>query len=156
MGFTAPLAARRFMLAAALFAACAEPAEEAPPARPQPPRPDATLEISAKSLAAGVGYSWGRGTLDYAGQTYGVTMDGVTVIAVGFHSVTAKGSVFNMLSLDDFDGDYVATPGGRTLGEGGAGVAMKNEKGVEVRLVSETQGVTFTLGAGKVKLALVK
>lgn len=114
------------------------------------------MEISAKSLAAGVGYSWGRGTLDYAGQTYGVTMDGLTVIAVGFHSVTAKGGVFNMLSLDDFDGDYVATPGGRTLGEGGAGVAMRNDKGVEVRLVSETQGVTFTLGAGKVKLALVR
>jgi hypothetical protein len=30
--------------------------------------PDATLRISGTLLAAGVGYKWGRGTLDYQGQ----------------------------------------------------------------------------------------
>jgi hypothetical protein len=145
MRFTAPALA----LAIALFAASRAGSDEAP-------QPDATLEISAKSLAAGVGYSWGRGTLDFAGKTYGVSMDGVTIIAVGFNSVTAKGGVYHLTKLEDFDGDYVAVKGGRTIGEGGAGVAMKNEKGVEVRLVSETSGVTLTLGAGKVKLALEK
>jgi hypothetical protein len=149
MRLTASAFALRWVLATALCAASGTRADEAP-------KPDATLEISAKSLAAGVGYSWGRGTLDFGGKTYGVTMDGLTIIAVGFNSVTAKGGVYNLLKLEDFDGDYVAVPGGRTIGEGGAGVAMRNDKGVEVRLVSETLGVTFTLGAGKVKLALEK
>ncbi|HTO05930.1 MAG TPA: hypothetical protein VMR86_02650 [Myxococcota bacterium] len=139
---------------------CAVPSPVVPPLPEGPgtpaPQPDATLEISAKSLAAGVGYSWGRGSLEYQGKTYGVTMDGLSIIALGFNSVTAKGGIYHLASLDDFEGDYWAVKGGRTLGEGGAGVAMTNAKGVEVRLVSDTQGVTLTLGEGKVKLALVK
>jgi hypothetical protein len=148
--------ALRFLLAAALSAAAMARAEEANEPNSPPAKPDATLAISAKSLAVGAGYSWGRGTLDYAGKSHAVTMDGLSIIAVGFHSVTARGGVYHLTKLEDFDGDYTAVPGGRTLGEGGAGVAMQNDKGVVVRLVSETQGVTFTLGAGKVKLALAK
>ncbi len=54
-------------------------------------KPDATIEISAKALAAGAGYSWGGGKLKYQGKAYDVTIDGLTVGAVGMSSITASG-----------------------------------------------------------------
>lgn len=35
-------------------------------------RPDATLQLSQGSVAAGIGFSWGKGTLTYEGKTYPV------------------------------------------------------------------------------------
>jgi hypothetical protein len=133
-------------------------ADEAPssPAPAPPAQPDATIHISAKSLSAGLGYSWGKGTLEYQGKTYPVSMDGLLVLAVGFSSVDATGRVYNLKSLDDFDGKYAGVRGGGAIGEGGAGVAMQNEKGVEVRMVTDQTGVTLTLGASGVKLAVEK
>jgi hypothetical protein len=128
----------------------------APAVADEAPKPDASLEISAKALAAAVGFTWGRGTLEFQGTIHEVTLSGINVIAVGFTSVTAKGGVYHLTKLEDFDGDYVALPRGATVGEGGAGVAMRNEKGVEVRLVATNQGVTLSLGASKVMLAIQK
>ncbi len=124
-------------------------------AKPEP-APDATLRIEAKSVSAGVGYSWGKGTLEVQGKSYPVTMDGVLVLAVGVTSVTATGRVFNLKSLDDFSGRYEAPRGGAAIGTGAAGVVMRNAKGVEVRMVAENTGVTLTLGDSPVKLALEK
>jgi hypothetical protein len=118
--------------------------------------PDALLELSAKSLSAGVGYSWGAGTLTYQGKTYAVDVDGLMVGAVGLSSVTAKGGVFNLTSLDDFDGNYTAVSGGAAIGEGGAGVVMRNVNQVEVRLVAETKGLTLNIGQSGVKLTIEK
>ena len=45
--------------------------------------PDATLELHEGSVAAGIGFSWGGGTLTYNGKTYPVTADGLSVGSVG-------------------------------------------------------------------------
>lgn len=146
----------RSLQALALAACLATCSTESGDAQGRDAQPDAAMRIEAKSLAVGVGYSWGKGTLEFQGQTYGVSMDGVLVFAVGLSSITAKGGVYHLKTLDDFDGDYVAVPRGSVLGQGGAGVAMINQKGVEVRLVAENAGVTLTLGRSGVKLALEK
>lgn len=127
------------------------------PKKPEPvppPPPDATLRISATSLSAGVGYSWGKGTLEYQGKTHAISMDGVLVLAVGISSVSATGSVYGLKSLDDFAGRYEAVRGSSPIGAGGAGVVMRNDKGVEIRMVAEHTGVTLTIGDGPVKLGL--
>ena len=141
---------------AACLAACTTNPSETTDAKPRDAQPDAAMHIEAKSLAVGIGYSWGKGTLDFQGKTYTVSMDGLLVVAAGFTSVTAKGGVYHLKTLDDFDGNYVAVPGGATVGQGAAGVAMINQNGVEVRLVAENAGVTLTLGGSGVKLALEK
>ncbi|HXX47737.1 MAG TPA: hypothetical protein VEN47_05900, partial [Myxococcota bacterium] len=41
---------------------------------PEQPEPDATIKIEAKSVSVGVGYSWGKGTLEYQNKIYHVTM----------------------------------------------------------------------------------
>ena len=43
------------------------------------------------SVAAGIGFSWGGGTLTYRGKRYPVSVDGLTVGSVGYSKATASG-----------------------------------------------------------------
>jgi len=116
----------------------------------------ATLTLSDGSVAAGVGFSWGKGTLAYAGKTYPVKVEGLSVGEVGVTRATAKGMVSNLTKLDDFSGNYVAVSGGATAA-GGAGVAvMQNQNGVVIELQSTTQGASLKLGAEGLRLTLAK
>jgi hypothetical protein len=114
----------------------------------------ATLTLSDGSVAAGIGFSWGKGTLAYAGKTYPVKVEGLSVGEVGVTRATAKGTVSNLTKLDDFSGNYVAVGGGATAA-GGADVAvMKNQNGVVIELQSTTQGASLKLGAEGLRLTL--
>jgi len=116
----------------------------------------ATLTLSDGSVAAGVGFSWGKGALAYAGKTYPVKVEGLSVGEVGVTRATAKGMVSNLTKLDDFSGNYVAVSGGATAA-GGAGVAvMQNQNGVVIELQSTTQGASLKLGAEGLRLTLAK
>ena len=42
--------------------------------------PDATLEFSAGSAAAGAGYTWARGTLDYGGESHPFRVNGLGAV----------------------------------------------------------------------------
>jgi hypothetical protein len=117
---------------------------------------DATIELESTSVAAGVGVSWGNGKLHYKGKTYNLEVDGLTVGSVGASSIKAKGDVYHLSKLEDFDGNYAAVVGGATVGGGGGGLAMKNQNGVVVELVATTQGVSLTAGVSGVKLAIKK
>jgi hypothetical protein len=119
-------------------------------------KPDATLHLEQKSVAAGVGFSWGKGTLRYKGHTHEVTVDGLTVGAVGAKSVNANGSVYHLKKLEDFDGTYAAVSTAATVGGGGGVLTMKNQNGVVINLGSTSKGLAFTVGASGVTLALKK
>ncbi len=114
----------------------------------------ATLTLSDGSVAAGIGFLWGKGTLAYAGKTYPVKVEGLSVGEVGITRATARGTVSNLTKLDDFSGNYVAVGGGATAA-GGADVAvMKNQNGVVIELQSTTQGASLKLGAEGLRLTL--
>jgi hypothetical protein len=114
----------------------------------------ATLTLSDGSVAAGIGFSWGKGTLAYAGKTYPVKVEGLSVGELGITRATARGTVSNLTKLDDFSGNYVAVGGGATAA-GGADVAvMKNQNGVVIELQSTTQGASLKLGAEGLRLTL--
>jgi hypothetical protein len=119
-------------------------------------KPDATLHISAKALAAGAGYSWGGGQLAYGGKKYEVTIDGLTVGAVSVTSITASGKVYNLKKLEDFDGTYAAVKAGATVGGGGSVSALKNQNGVRINLRATSRGLKLTAGAEGVTLAIKK
>jgi hypothetical protein len=115
---------------------------------------DGTLTLSEGSVAAGIGFSWGKGTLTYQGKTYPVKVDGLTVGEVGISRATATGKVTNLKKVADFSGTYTAGSAEGTVG-GGAGVTiMKNQNGVVVELTSTTQGASLKLGAQGIKLTL--
>jgi hypothetical protein len=60
----------------------------------QDKEPDAYLELSEGSVAIGIGYSWGDGTLTYQGKKYPVEVKGLSVIDVGITKATAFGKVY--------------------------------------------------------------
>jgi hypothetical protein len=62
--------------------------------------------------------------------------------------------VYNLKSLDDFNGNYAAGAAGLTAAGGGSVAAMKNQNGVSVELVATTQGVKFVLGGGGVDMKI--
>jgi len=119
-------------------------------------KPDATLRLSGKSVAAGIVFSWGKGTLTYKGKDYPVSVKGLSLGKVGISGVTASGEVHNLKNLQDFDGNYTAAGAGITLAGGGTAIAMKNQNGVRVVLHATTRGVDLTIGGAGVDMAIKK
>jgi len=88
-----------------------------------------TLNLSGGSVAAGIGYSWGNGTLSYNGKTYPVKVEGLSVGAARVTRVTAKAEVFNLAKIEDFAGNYVAIGIGATVGGGAGAGAAESTRG---------------------------
>ena len=100
------------------------------------------------------GFRWGSGTLAYAGKTYPVKVEGLSVGEVGVTRATAKGEVSNLTKLEDFPGNYVAV-GAEATAAGGAGMkVMRNQNGVVIEMKSTTQGASLKLGAEGIRLSL--
>ena len=59
----------------------------------QEKKPDAMLKLTDRDVAVGVGFSWGKGTLNFQGKTYPVKVEGLSVGEVGVNQATAVGSV---------------------------------------------------------------
>ena len=120
------------------------------------PKVDGTLVLSAKQVSAVIGFAWGAGTLTFREKTQEVTVDGLTVGAVGVSAIEARGEVFYLSDVADFPGKYTAVAGGVTPGVGAGALVMRNDKGVEVRLLASTKGVSLTAGVSGVTLAFKK
>ncbi|PYJ23694.1 MAG: hypothetical protein DME92_00455 [Verrucomicrobia bacterium] len=120
-------------------------------------KPDATLQLSGGSFAAGIGLSWAKGTLTYQGKDYPVSVNGLSLAKVGISSTSASEEVYNLKKLQDFDGHYVASgPGGRgvTVAGGHTAVTIKNQNGVRVLVTSTTRGVDVTASRGGVDMRI--
>ena len=118
--------------------------------------PDATLHLSSKAIAAGVGVSWGQGTLTYKGKEYPVSVSGLSLGKVGVTKVTATGEVYHLKKLEDFSGNYASATADITLAGGHSGVTMKNQNGVKVVVRATSKGVDLTIGASGVDMKLKK
>jgi hypothetical protein len=119
-------------------------------------KPDATLTLSEGQVAAGIGWSWGKGVLNFEGKEYKFKVKGLSVGDVGISQIDAKGDVFNLKKLSKFNGTYTSAAAGAAAGGGAAATIMKNQNGVTIKLVSTTQGVNFKLAVEGVKLTLEK
>lgn len=119
-------------------------------------KPDATISWSTTSANAGVGATWGSGTLTYNGKHYPVSMSGLNIGGVGIDKASGSAEVYNLSKLSDFNGTYAAVGAGATVGGGGAIAAMKNQKGVVVELKSTTEGLQANIGPSGVKMELKK
>lgn len=134
------------LTAGALAATAADPGISGPPS--------ATLVLNAKAAAAGVGYTWGDGTLIYHGVTHHFTVEGITVADVGFSKISGHGRVYDLKKLSDFSGTYVAATGEATLVNGLGGQILKNANGVEIRVDEVTKGARLSGSANGIKLTI--
>jgi hypothetical protein len=116
--------------------------------------PSGTVEIASTSVAAGVGFVWGDGTLHYQGANYVFSIQGLSIADVGISSITTTGEVFNLNNPADLAGNYVAGAAGLALAGGANGVIMKNDHGVVLQLHGMEEGVRFQLGAQGVSIKL--
>ena len=120
-------------------------------------RSDATLRLSGGSFAAGIGFSWGSGTLTYKGKDYPVKVKGLSIGKVGITSSSAYGEVFNLKHLQDFNGHYSfggAGMRGVTLAAGKSGTIMSNQAGVIVRISATQKGVDVNATGGGVDMQI--
>jgi hypothetical protein len=116
--------------------------------------PDATVSLSATSVAAGVGWVWGNGHLQFKGKERAFKISGLSVVDAGVASISASGEVYNLTRLQDFGGNYTVASAGIALGGGAGASYLKNEHGVVIKLVETTQGLRFNLAGQGVKITL--
>ena len=118
--------------------------------------PSGYVWLSGGSVAIGIGYSWGHGTLYNSKdqKEYKFKISGVSVADVGAAGITAEGEVYNLTSPADLGGDYSAVTAGVTIIEGGSVAYLKNDKGVVIKLHSQTGGVRFNLSANGMHVTL--
>jgi hypothetical protein len=114
----------------------------------------ADLTFSGGSVAAGVGYTWGDGTLHFKGSDYRFALNGLSVVDVGIAHIEAAGDVYNLRRIEDFSGNYVAADAGATVAGGGALTVLENQNGVRIFLRSTTQGAKLSLATEGVAVAL--
>lgn len=117
--------------------------KEVPVSAPPPP----FVELERKSIGAGLGISWGEGTIYWEGQEHAFSVKGLKVGDVGLAKMIGEGHVQNLDSLEDFAGTYVAVGAGATAGKGGSAITMRNENGVVISLRSQAEGLALNLGA---------
>jgi hypothetical protein len=122
----------------------------------QDKKPDATLTMSEGQVALGIGYSWGKGVLDYQGKKYNFKVKGISVVDIGITKATSAGKVYNLKKLEDFNGNYTAASAEGTLAGGAGALTMKNQNGVVIDLVSTTAGANLKLALEGVAFTLEK
>lgn len=147
-----------FIAAGALVTTLAVAADDAssPPAVSADAVPTGYVWLTGGSVGVGIGYSWGHGTLYYSKdqKEYRFKVSGVSVADVGAANITAEGEVYNLASPADLSGNFSAVTAGMTLGAGGSVAYLKNERGVVIKLHSQTGGLRFNLSTSGVRLTL--
>src|SRR5207247_8523552 len=67
-----------------------------------------TVSIDSMSGAAGLGFAWGDGVLEFRGQRYPPTITGFTLVDGGATQVFAKGAVFNLMTVEGYESMLMA------------------------------------------------
>src|SRR4030095_11198155 len=98
------------------------------------------VTVEAKTVAVGVGVSWGDGVLTYRGEQHKVSVEGMSVSGTGGWKVSATGEVSDLKKLEDFAGTYAAAGAGAAAGGGAGGVGPTNPDGEQVEVATTHPG----------------
>ncbi len=137
-------------------AAAAAEGTSSPPPVSEAAVPSAYVWLSGGAVAIGIGYTWGHGTLYNSKdqKQYKFKLSGVSIADVGGAGINAEGEVYNLSTPADLSGNYSAATAGVTIIEGGSVAYLKNEKGVVIKLHSQTGGLRFNLSAEGMHITL--
>src|SRR5574342_93860 len=108
--------------------------------------PSGKLTIESKSIAAGIGITWGDGKLTFKGKDYPFSIDGLTLVDFGISKASAVGEVYNLTDSAKLAGIYVEAEAGITLAGGVGGMVLRNQDGVIIHLHSVSKGAKLQLG----------
>lgn len=116
--------------------------------------PPAHVNLKTTSIAAGLGVSWGDGTLSFEGKRYPFSVKGLSLGELGAAKIVATGGVENIESVEDFEGQYMALEAGASVVKGASVVTMRNGKGVTLTLETQNSGAQLTLAAKGISISL--
>lgn len=119
--------------------------------------PSGTIELSGGSIAAGIGYTWGHGTLIFDGKKYPLTLNGLSLLHVGANYYDASGTVYNLTKASDINGTFTAVPPrgvGGTVAGGAPLSTIKNPQGVIIEMTATHKGLAFNVGPNGVTISL--
>ena len=117
-------------------------------------KPSGRVTMESRSIAAGVGVTWGDGKLTFKGKDYPFTINGLSVVDFGISRASATGDVYDLTDVAKFAGTYVAAEAGFTLAGGMGGITMRNSDGVIINLRSTSRGASLTLGPAGLTIAM--
>jgi hypothetical protein len=117
-------------------------------------KPSAKVSMESKSIAAGIGVTWGEGKLSFKGKDYPFSIDGLTVVDFGIAKASATGDVYNLTDTAKFSGTYVAAEAGFTLAGGVGGMVLRNQDGVVMHVRSTSKGAKLQLGTSGLNIKL--
>jgi len=118
------------------------------------PKPSGTVSIESRSIAAGIGVSWGDGKLNFQGKEMPFSIDGLTLVDFGIAKASATGEVYNLTDISKFNGTYVAAEAGFALAGGVGGMVLRNQNGVVMHLHSVSTGARLQLGTSGLNVKL--
>ena len=118
------------------------------------PKPSGKVSLESKSIAAGVGVTWGEGKLSFKGKDYPFSIDGLTVVDFGIAKASAVGDVYNLTDVSKFAGTYVAGEAGFTLAGGVGGMVLRNQDGVVMHVRSTSKGAKLQLGTSGLNIKM--
>jgi hypothetical protein len=121
----------------------------------QTPTLGGTVSMVVTSLALVVGAEWGKGILTLAdGTQHRFMVKGIELGGMGVQKAFLHGHVYHLTTVADFAGLYAAGELGFTITGGEGGMAMRNQHGVTLYLVSVEEGLKTTIGGAGVEIKL--
>ncbi|HXV78537.1 MAG TPA: EipA family protein [Candidatus Binatia bacterium] len=108
--------------------------------------PSGKVSLESRSIAAGIGVTWGDGKLTFKGKEYPFSVEGLSLVDWGIAKVSANGDVYNLTDPAKLGGTYVAAEAGLTLAGGMGGMVLRNQDGVILHLRSTSRGARLSLG----------
>jgi hypothetical protein len=116
--------------------------------------PPAFVDINSTAIGAGIGVTWGSGTLTFEGRQHGFDVLEVGLGEFGVSTLRAGGAVANLENASDLAGHYVAVGASAALGTGTSTLTMHNSNGVSITLSGVTSGVQFSLATKGIRIEM--
>ena len=109
-------------------------------------------QVQAAFIGSG---NTGDGTLRFRGRSYAFTVSGLGIGGIGVSTIDATGEVYDLKTVEDFEGAYAQGRYGFAIGEESAGdLWLKNDKGVVMHLKAKRTGLMLSLGGDAVVVTL--
>ena len=117
--------------------------------------PSATIHWEGKEFMAILDAGWGHGTVAFNGKVYKFKSTAVGVGGWGGQKISATGKVYNLKDMADFPGKYSEVRGGATAAKGAGYWYISNDKGVEITMKPEAEGLALSLGVSGITVKMV-
>ncbi len=119
------------------------------------PEPVAKIKLKQWKVGFILGGGGGKGKLLYEGEEHRLSINGLRVGAViGVARTDLEGDVYHMTKLEDIEGIYHAAEAAIAVTGGGKVWALKNSKGVVLKLEGKQLGIELAVDYGGMSVKL--